>query len=216
MPVYTMLLFIIVLGIIFFGTISICLSGLALHAYYCIKDNQVCGRKTMNARKRDILLLVCIAIVAIAAVLFVYLEVPVKLNLEEAKATTYSNVDDFGNKYELIVYNEKDEFANLLVYMPEENDLMWRQESIEGSVELIYTRYENDHYVISFKPGDITDKISTAFALDEVEEKHEHGKEETIEETPLYFIEVSNNGDGSHNYNISCGKMEEHYVPANQ
>lgn len=170
----------------------------------------------MSTRKRDILLLVCIAVVVAIAIGFTMTQVPVELDIGKVDPTTYTSVDDFGYNYELIVYNEKDEFANLLVYMPEQNDLVWRQRDIEGTVELIYTRYEGDHYVISFKPGSFDGKVSTSFALSELEEEHDHGPEETISEEPLYIIEVSNNEDGSHNYQITCGKFTDHYIPASE
>ena len=170
----------------------------------------------MSTRKRDILLLVCIAVVVVVAVVFTMTQVPVALDIGAVDPTTYSSTDDFGYNYELIVYNEKDEFANLLIYMPEQNNLVWRQRDISGTVELIYTRYEGDHYVLSFKPGTITDAVSTSFALSELEEDHDHGPEEVVSETPLYIIDISNNEDGSHNYQITCGKFTDHYIPASE
>lgn len=124
----------------------------------------------------------------------------------EAEHTVISGTDDLGNDYELYVYEENGGYANLYIYMNEDSTAKWVLENVQGESEVIYSKYDTDHYIISFKR--VTDSAVAAFAFMPAEEKEDSHNEEYTKQYSLYTVTVDDAG-----YSVKCGILEDHFVP---
>lgn len=166
-----------------------------------------------NRRKRDVLIIAAILVVAIAAVIFLVFFVPRKQDVGEVQTITTEGVDMEGNRYVLDVYHEDDEFAIISAYMPEQNDCMWNWIDDTETIKLNYSFYQDDHYVISFKSTGTTDAKATCVLMPV---NHEHANdEEYTYQYPCFMIKASApNENNEHTYEVTAATMEDHYEPS--
>lgn len=71
---------------------------------------------------------------------------------EEPTAEVNQFTDEFQNECEDYYYADEGRH-NLLVYMQEISDASWEWSNVLGDINVIYIRYETDHYVIAFTDG---------------------------------------------------------------
>lgn len=166
-----------------------------------------------NRRKRDVLIIAAILIVAIAAVIFLVFFVPRKQDVGEAQTITTEGVDEEGNEYFLSVYHEIGEFAIISAYMPEQNDCMWNWIDNTGMIKLNYSIYQDDHYIISFKSVGTVDAEATCVLMPI---NHEHANdEEYTYRYPCFIIKASAPDENNeHTYEVTAATMEDHFEPS--
>lgn len=70
----------------------------------------------------------------------------------ESTAEVSSFTDEFQNECEEYYYADEGRH-NLLVYMQEISDASWDWSNVRGDIDVIYIRYETDHYSIAFTNG---------------------------------------------------------------
>jgi hypothetical protein len=90
--------------------------------------------------------------------------------------------------------------------MDEDSTAKWVPEDVEGESEIIYSKYDTDHYVISFKR--VTDSAVVAFAFMPAEDEEHSHDEEYVKQYSLYTVTVDDAG-----YSVKCGILEDHFVP---
>ena len=150
------------------------------------------------------------AVIVIAMIVIAYSLI--KLNsqgvAEEPKSAPVefmNSVDNYGNKFTVEYYPEE-EFCILSIYMDESKTHMWKWSNYTNEIICNYIHYQDDHYVVSFKPSkDYTETCQATIMLVPIEHDHVNDSKDYNS----YMIEVGYPPEGGYGFNVYPATMTE-------
>lgn len=152
---------------------------------------------------------ILIAVIVAAVIMFVKSDKPSTNTVEEVGIEFATGIDEFGNNY-TVNYYEEDGFVILRVYMGEDKESSWNWMDYENKIICNYIRYQDDHYVISFKPDDSFESSRSVVSLLPLTHNHGIGSETSLYNS--YVIEVDKLEEGGYGFNIYPAKVQDDYT----
>ena len=171
----------------------------------------------MSRKTKDIIIIFVVIVFVVAFFVFmhIYGDTAV-LDMLPKKVTTEKEVyrevnNTTGDYFELYTYEENGyTFANVYAYMEEQNDLKWDKIQAVGDVNIIYTKYDTDHYVISVEPNSDYPDTQSSIVLMLLEVEHEHEMEEYTKTFPGVMITYNPNSEDK--YTATWVNVEDHFT----
>lgn len=117
---------------------------------------------------------------------------------ETAPIEFMNSVDNYGNNFTVEYYPEEG-FCILSIYMEESKTHMWKWSNYKNEIDCNYIHYQDDHYVVSFKPIEgINDLCQATLILTPIEEGHSH---DTLV-LNSYMVEIGYPEEGGYGFNV--------------
>lgn len=122
-----------------------------------------------------------------------------------------NGTDDFGHDYTVEFYPEEG-FCILSIYMEEDKEHSWKWVDVTNKITCNYIHYQDDHYVVSYKPDtEYIGACQSAIMLAPIEDTHNHTKDITTEYA-AYVINVEVAEDGNHVFDVYHATVTDEYT----
>ena len=132
---------------------------------------------------------------------------PTQKEPSSAPVEFMNSVDNYGNEFTVEYYPEE-EFCILSIYMEESKTHMWQWSNYKNEVDCNYIHYQDDHYVVSFKPNkDYNETCQATIMFVPLEGEHVHDSKEFNS----YMIEVGYPPEGGYGFNVYPATITETY-----
>lgn len=161
--------------------------------------------------KFAIIATICVLLIAGSVFMIVKNTESNEQNAHLAPVEFINGTDNFGHDYTVEFYPEEG-FCILSIYMEEDKEHSWQWIDVTNKITCNYIHYQDDHYVVSYKPDtEYTGACQSAIMLAPIEDIHNHTKDITTEYA-AYVINVNVAEDGNHVFDVYHATVTDEYT----